>query len=158
MCSLSIECVLLLQNVFSIRMCSLLRPLAQPHLHSSRRCSFTVECVLYQNVFSTTATRSEGRECVLFLQNVFSYYRMCSLLECVLYYGHSLNLISAPSTPPEGREVEDRQHDVLSFQNVFSYYRMCSLTGRMMCSLAQNVFSYYRMCSLGKFIEQDVMC
>ena len=55
MCSLSVECVLFLQNVFSFY----------------RMCSLSIECV------------SSGI-CVLFLQNVFSFYRMCSLsIECV---------------------------------------------------------------------------
>ena len=65
-------------------------------------------------------------ECVLLLQNVFSYYGM-TCLECVLL-----------------------------LQNVFSYYGMCSLTTecvRIPCVLYHNrthsiVFSYYRRCSL----------
>ena len=61
MCSLTTECVLLLQNVFSYYI----------------MCSLTTECVLVSvrmrvRVFLTT-------DCVLLLQNVFSYYRMCSL-------------------------------------------------------------------------------
>jgi len=55
-------------------------------------------------------------ECVLLLQSVFSYYRMCSLtIECVLL-----------------------------LQNVSSSYRMCSLTTECVL-LLQNVFSYYMM-------------
>ena len=59
MCSLPVECVLLLQNVFPYYRMST----CHHHL-----CSLTTECVPL-------------------LQNVFSYYRMCSLTtECVPYY------------------------------------------------------------------------
>jgi hypothetical protein len=55
--------------------------------------------------------RRHMTECVLLLQNVFSYYRMCSLTtECVL----------------RTCTGEERREDTR--QNVFSYYRMCSLT------------------------------
>ena len=49
--------------------------------------SLTIECVLLlQNVFSFYRMCSLTIECVLLLQNVFSYYRMCSLTtECVLW-------------------------------------------------------------------------
>jgi len=56
MCSLTTECVLLLQNVFSYYRTYYEPPVPPPHLYA----------------YLTT-------ECVLSLQNVFSYYRMCSL-------------------------------------------------------------------------------
>ena len=81
MCSLTTECVRLLQNVFAYY----------------RMCSITTECVLLlQNVFSyyricslmkardlsLQRTKSiPATECVLFLQNVFPYYRMRSLTQ-----------------------------------------------------------------------------
>jgi len=62
MCSLTTECVLLLQNVFSYY----------------RVCSLAIECGAVQALLDRSV-------CVLLLQNVFSYYRMCSLtIECVL--------------------------------------------------------------------------
>ena len=44
-------------------------------------CSLTIECVLLHPQRSKTRTWvcSLTTECVLLLQNVFSYYRMCSL-------------------------------------------------------------------------------
>jgi hypothetical protein len=76
-----------------------------------------------QNVFSYYRMCSLTTECVLLLQNVLSYYRMCSLTK-----GYGLR----------------RPHRT---QNVLSYYRMCSLTTECVL-LLQNVFSYYRMCFL----------
>ena len=64
-----------------------------------------------------------SEECVLLLQNVFSYYRMCSL-PIDGKAAASLQLLSS------GGAVEallDRSVCVLLLQNVFSYYRMCSL-------------------------------
>ena len=57
----TIECVLLLYNVFS----------------HYRMCSLTIECHMYR--VSPWHICRYDIECVLLLQNVFSYYRMCSL-------------------------------------------------------------------------------
>jgi hypothetical protein len=90
MCSLTIECVLLLWNVFSYyRMCSLTIEcvlLLSNVFSYYRMCSLTVECVLLlSNVFSYYRMCSLTTKCVLLLSNVFSYYRMCSLsIEFVL--------------------------------------------------------------------------
>jgi len=69
MCSLTVECVLLLQNVFS----DLLElSLGTGALVSyCRMCSFTTGALTYQSVWQARC--------------VSSYYRMCSLsIECVL--------------------------------------------------------------------------
>ena len=59
-------------------------------------CSLTIG---FEGARTGGLQRAKSTECVLLLQNVFAYYRMCSLtIECVLL-----------------------------LQNVFSYYRMCSL-------------------------------
>ena len=86
MCSLTTECVLLLQNVFSYYK-RVWRSVLQKYY---RMCSLTTECVLLlQNVFSyykrvwravLLGFKVQGlRDLGIQLQNVFSYYRMCSL-------------------------------------------------------------------------------
>ena len=108
MCPLTTECVLLLQNVFSnhsslkarfvefrflgfwslgfmcihidISICKdrgSLCPASSDH----RMCSLTTECVLllWNGSEGRFVLRPLTTECVLLPQNVFSYYRMCSL-------------------------------------------------------------------------------
>ena len=71
MCSHTTECVLILQNVFSIIECVLILSNASSYYS---RCSLTIECVLQGDV-----QVREKVECLdAVLQNVFSYYRMCS--------------------------------------------------------------------------------
>ena len=71
--SLAIECVLLLQNVFSCY----------------RMCSLAIECVLLlQNVFSCYRMCSLAIECVLLLQNVFSFYRITETMHRASQWTH----------------------------------------------------------------------
>ena len=89
MCSLTTECVLFLQNMFSS---------SNDNMHSRaslRANAHAFVCLCVGGVCECVC----ALVCVLLLQNVFSYYRMCSLTtKCVLF-----------------------------LQNMFSYYRMCSL-------------------------------
>ena len=159
MCSLTIECVLLLQIVFSYcRLCSLTTEcvlLLENVFSYYRMCSLTTECVLVRTdrcpIQVSAATFEQKGETYIakepvFLQNVFSSYRMCSLtIECVLLLenGHLLAKGRDIYRQGAGLAVEC----VLFLQNVFSYYRMCSLTSACVL-LLENVFSYYRMCFL----------
>ena len=121
-------------------------------------CSLTIRRMhsLWRSVYMPPASgicTHLGAPCLLcptLGQNVFSYYRMCSL---TIRHMHSPGR-SCLLCPTLG-------------QNVFSYYRMCSLTIRHMHSPGRScllcptlagtgvlqkqgldVFSYYRMCSL----------
>ena len=78
-------------------------------------------------------------ECVLLLQNVSSYYRMCSLT--------LTGFTDAYVCVRTCRKCSLITECVLLLQNVFSYCGMSSLNAE--CALLlQNALSYYRMCSL----------
>ena len=82
------------------------------HSHSlSHRCVCVCQ-VLGMQAFSLRMCFLTT-ECVLLLQNVFSYYRMCSLKPVCQVLGMQAFSLE---------ETED------TAQNVFSHYRMCSLT------------------------------
>ena len=129
MCSLAIECVLLLQSVFSYLL--------------YRVCSLTAECVLLlQNAFSYYRMCSLTIECVLLpsLQSVFSYYRMCS--QCVLRNWRRRSREQCQTSSPS---IEC----VFLLQNVFSYYRMCSQElEEEEPRRVPDLITFYRMCSL----------
>ena len=62
------------------------------------------------------------------LQNVFSYYRMCSLItECVLLLQVATEKKLAHRSILLAKKKVLITECVLLLQNVFSYYRMCSL-------------------------------
>jgi hypothetical protein len=77
-----------------------------------RMCSlqnvFSTECVLYRMCSLSNVQTCEqcgaplvGIECVLLLQNVFSYYRLCSLTtECVLLLQNVFSLYDTGFLPP----------------------------------------------------------
>ena len=113
-------------------------------------------------------------ECVLLLQNVFSYNRMCSLtIECVLllgvdfvnHFNLSLSLSLSLSLPsflplpnlpfaPKNKISLQTKVDRTEFHPQHaSELEVPSCVNRSVCTiecvlLLQNVFSYYRMCSL----------
>ena len=107
-----------------------------------------------------TSNSHTWRECVLLLQNVFSYYRMCPLTtECVLLLQNVFSSLEcvlliqnvfSSLVPAQHGLLLKRQPLLLHacfnllLENVFSYYRMFSLTTECVL-LLQNVFSYYRM-------------
>ena len=80
-CSLSTECFLLVQNVFS----------------SCRMCSLS----LCRSVQGNGISAFNGRHtvCVLLLQNVFSYHRMCSLSLCRSVQGNDIFAFNGRHTP-----------------------------------------------------------
>jgi hypothetical protein len=79
-----------------------------------------LECVLLlQNVFSYDTTLPIG--CVLSLQNAFSYYTMCSLQNVFSYYRLCSHAIE--HAPQNDRMCSLTTECVLLLQNVFSYYR-----------------------------------
>ena len=123
MCSLTIECVLLLQDKQEAAQ--------EQEADKDRMCSLTIECVLLlQNVFSYYRMCSPPIECVLLLSNVFSCCRTSrrqrrsrkqtmktDWLVCLPLSGRRLRTLNerSPSLTVEC---------VLLLQNVFSYYRM----------------------------------
>ena len=105
MCSLKIESVLLLENVFSYQ--------------AARDITATLS--KSKNIIFVPGSAAGGAcrmcsltiECVLLLETVFSYYRMCSLVYvCVCVRARVISAIEC----------------LHLLENVFSYYRMCSLT------------------------------
>ena len=97
MCSLTAECVRLLQSVFSYyRMCSL---------------------VLLQNAFSYTTTCSLPMTCVS-----YCIYEMCSMyMKCVLLrrqVQQVSNTFGANNTAPQGRQLTESEQTLMrSFAN-----------------------------------------
>jgi hypothetical protein len=91
-----------------------------------RMCSLTAECVLLTHrapcwaSWRTWGISKVTTECVLLLQNVFSYTQG-TLLGFMAYMGY----IKGTNDFDSAQIVEAIQ---VLLQNVFSYYRMCSLT------------------------------
>jgi len=90
MCSLTTECVLLLQNVCSFTTeCGLLLQNVFPHRPAQRATPLVAPLLSYYRMCSLTT------ECVLLQQNVASYYRMCSPPD-----PHSVRRFLLPPCPP----------------------------------------------------------